>query len=166
MRALALLGTAALLAGCAAFDGGGLVPGKSTAADVQALMGPPAERFDAGGGDSVWFYPRQPLGRRNFAVTVTADGLVRSVEQRLTEANLRKLVVGVTTARQARELLGPPWRVTRNDRMQRNVWSYKMYNLVDIEHTLHVQFSDDGLVREVLMLRDWPDEDFFFPRFR
>ena len=156
----------AALSGCASFDGYSLVPGKSTAADVQAVMGRPYERFAAAGGDSVWFYPRQPLGRRNFAVTVSADGVVRSIEQRLTEENLRKLVAGTTTVQQTRELLGPPWLVTRNDRMQRNVWSYKMYNLVDIEHTLHVQFSDDGLVREVLMLRDWPDEDFFFPRFR
>jgi hypothetical protein len=92
--------------------------------------------------------------------------MLRSVEQRLTEANLRLLVPGQTTVRQARELLGPPWRVSRLDRQQRNVWTYKMYNLVDIEHTLHVQFSDDDLVREVLMLRDWPDEDLFFWRSR
>jgi hypothetical protein len=157
---------AAALAGCASFDGHSLVPGKSTAAEVEATMGPPHERYGAPGGDSVWMYSRQPLGRRNFAVTVAPDGVVRSVEQRLTEANLRSLVAGQSTMQQARELLGPPWLVTRNDRMQRIVWSYKMYNLVDIEHTLHVQFSDDGLVREVLMLRDWPDEDFFFPRFR
>ena len=156
----------AALAGCASFDGYSLVPGKSTAAEVEATMGPPHERYAAPGGDSVWMYSRQPIGRRNFAVTVGANGVVRSVEQRLTEANLRSLVAGKSTMQQARELLGPPWLVTRNDRMQRNVWSYKMYNLVDIEHTLHVQFSDDGLVREVMMLRDWPDEDFFFPRFR
>ena len=160
MRLLTLLACALAFAGCASFDGGSLVAGKSTTADVQALMGPPFERFEAAGGDSVWFYPRQPYGRRNFAVTVSADGVVRSVEQRLTEANLRYLIAGTTTVQQARELLGPPWLVTRNDRMQRNIWSYKMYNLVDIEHTLHVQFSDDGLVREVLLLRDFYGEPF------
>jgi hypothetical protein len=156
----------AALAGCASFDGYSLVPGKSTAAEVEATMGPPHERYGAPGGDSVWMYSRQPIGRRNFAVTVAANGVVRSVEQRLTEANLRSLVAGQTTMQQTRELLGPPWLFSRNDRMQRNVWTWKMYNLVDIEHTLHVQFSDDGLVREVLMLRDWPDENIFFRRFR
>jgi hypothetical protein len=148
------------IAGCASFDGYSLVPGQSTAADVQAVMGQPAERYAGAGGDSVWFYPRQPDGRRNFAVTLSANGVLRSVEQRLTEENLRKLVAGRTTMQQTRELLGPPWLVSRNDRLQRNIWTWKMYNTVDIEHTLHVQFSDDGLVREVLLLRDWRDEPF------
>jgi hypothetical protein len=160
VRKLCACLVALALAGCASFDGYSLVPGQSTAADVQAVMGLPAERHAGAGGDSVWMYSRQPDGRRNFAVTLAANGILRSVEQRLTEENLRKLVAGQTTMQQTRELLGPPWLVSRNDRLQRNIWTWKMYNTVDIEHTLHVQFSDDGLLREVLLLRDWFDEPF------
>ena len=36
---------AAILAGCASFDGRGLEPGKSSAAEVVALMGAPAEKL-------------------------------------------------------------------------------------------------------------------------
>src|SRR5262245_32898014 len=124
----------AVLAGCAAYGGAGLVPGASTAADVEAVMGPPFERFEAEGGASVWFYPRQPFGRENYAVTILRDGRVYSIEQRLTEENLRKLVAGSTTVGQTRELLGPPWQVSRNDRMQRNIWTWKMYNIAGYEH--------------------------------
>lgn len=163
MRLLALgIGAAALLAGCAAFDGRGLVPGKSTAAEVEALMGRPDETRVEPGGDRVLYFSRQPMGLQIFAARIAPDGILRGIEQRLTEENLRKLVVGVTTAAETRALLGPPWRVGRNPRLQREIWDYRMYNLVQIEHTLSVQFSGDGLVREVLLLRDHLDE----PRWR
>src|SRR5512143_1325556 len=112
-----LLG-AALLAGCASYDGRGLVPGKSSAAEVEQLMGPPAEKTVEPDGDTVWFYPRGPMGRHTYAVRVAPDGVVRSVEQRLTVENLQKLVAGETTAKDVRALFGPPSRAFRNDRLQ------------------------------------------------
>jgi hypothetical protein len=65
-----------------------------------------------------------------------------------------KLAQGTTTAKEARELLGPPWRVSRLERQQREVWEYAMYNASGFEYYLYVQFSGDGVVREVLLLRD------------
>lgn len=163
MRLLAqAVGAAALLAGCAAFDGRGLVPGKSTAAEVEALMGRPDETLVEPSGDRVLYFSRQPMGLQIFAARIAPDGVLRGIEQRLTEENLRKLVAGVTTAADARALLGPPWRINRHSRLQRETWDYRMYNLVQIEHTLSVQFSNDGLVREVLLLRDHLEE----PRWR
>lgn len=153
---------AALVAGCASFDGRGLVPGKSTATEVEALMGPPDETLREPNGDRVLYFSRQPMGLQIFAARIAPDGVLRGIEQRLTEENLRKLVVGVTTAPETRALLGPPWRTGHNARRQREIWDYRMYNLVQVEHTLSVQFSSDGLVREVLLLRDHLDE----PRWR
>ena len=43
MRAVLVSLGLALLAGCAGYSGRGLVPGQSTAADLQAVMGAPAE---------------------------------------------------------------------------------------------------------------------------
>ena len=149
---------AVLLPGCASFDGRGLVAGKSVAADVEALMGPAAEKIAAANGDSLWYYPRSEFGLQTFAVRISPDGVVREIDQRLTVQNLHKLVAGVTTSKEARELLGPPVRVSRNDRLGRDVWEYRMYNDVQIEHNLAVQFSADGLVREVVMLRELKNE--------
>jgi hypothetical protein len=143
-----------LLSGCASFNGYGLKPGSSTAAEVEALMGAPAERAAAADGGSVWYYPRQPTGLQTFAVSIGPDGVLRGIDQRLTEKNLKFLVPGVTTMKETRELLGPPWRSARNFLGDRDCWDYRMYNAVQIEYNLSVQFSDDGLVREVVFLED------------
>ena len=148
-----LLG-AALLSGCASFNGHGLIPGKSVPAEVEALMGPPAMRVVRDSGESLWYYPRQPTGLQTFVVRFSPAGVVQDIEQRLTEQNLQKLVPGATTTTEARELLGPPWRSSHNFLQHRDVWDYRMYNASQLEHNLHVQFSDDGLLREVVFIED------------
>ena len=149
-----VLGALSLLAGCASYSGSSLVPGRSTANDVQALMGAPAERLTVAGGDTLWYYPRGPVGMHTYAVRMAPDGVVRSIDQLLTEENLKKLVAGVTTTAQVREDFGPPARVNRLDRQQRDVWEYRMWNSTRQAYFLDVQFSNDGLVREVLFLKD------------
>jgi hypothetical protein len=57
---LAVSALVALASGCASFDGRGLVPGKSTQAKVEALMGVPAQRR------VIW-------------VQFSSDGIVREV---------------------------------------------------------------------------------------
>jgi outer membrane protein assembly factor BamE (lipoprotein component of BamABCDE complex) len=149
---------AALLSSCASITGHGLVPGQSTAQDVEALMGRPAERLKAADGDTIWFYPHQPYGRMMYAVRVAPDGRVRSVEQVLTEANVGKLVAGVTTRSQVRELFGPPYQTSNFPRQQREAWTYTLYNASQLDYYLHVQFSGDGIVREVILIQDYYKE--------
>lgn len=138
---------AALLVGCASYDGGSLVSGKSTAADVEALMGQPDERIAVAGGASDWFYTR-PSGGDSYAVRVGPDGIVQGVEQRLSEENIAKLRIGVSTRAEVRALLGPPYSTTYFERQKRDVWGYK-YRRVTERMILWVRFSDDGVVREV-----------------
>lgn len=168
----ALLAVLALQA-CAAYDGRGLVAGSSTAADIERVMGQPAEKLtippNAAGnerwaGDTVWFYPRNPYGRHTYAVQVAADGRVRSIEQRLTVANIEKIVRNVTRIQDARLLFGPPNRVMRFPRQNLESWEYRMFNQIDIPYNLYVQYSPDGIVREVLFLRD-PSQDMPEPGF-
>ena len=149
---------AILLAGCASYGGSSLVAGQSTAKDVEALMGAPADRVTVAGGDAIWFYPRQEFGRETYAVRLSPAGVVRSVEQVLTEENLRNIAAGVTGARQVRELLGPPWRISRLDRQQREVWEYRMFNGAGWEYFLYVQLSADAIVREMLLMKDYSKE--------
>ena len=144
----------AVLSACASVTGRGLAPGQSTAQDVQALMGKPAEQFKAVDGDTIWFYPNQPFGRTTYAVRVAPDGRVRSVEQVLTEENVRRIVSGVTTRAQVREMFGPPYESSRFERQQREVWTYTIFDVNQQDYFLHVQMSNDGIVRETLMLED------------
>ncbi len=159
MRILCVAACAAacLLAGCASYSGNSLVAGKSTAAEVEALMGKPAERVDKPGGGSVFYYPRGPAGRETYAVSIGADRRVQSVEQRLTDANIAKLVRGASTSTEVRELFGPPSLTERLPRLERDVWEYRM-DPISMPNLLLVQFSYDGIVREVFKMRDYSAE--------
>ena len=144
----------ALLCGCASYDGRGLQPGRSTAAEVEALMGPPAERRRTPDGGTVEVFTRSPLGRHTYMVAFGADGVMRSTEQVLTYANADKVIPNTTTREQVRELLGPPSDISRLPRQQREVWEYKWLHYEE-KRVLWVQFSDDGIVRESMNLHDF-----------
>ena len=109
--------------------------------------------------EETWFYPRNPAGRHTYAARIAPGGALIALEQRLTEENMRRIVADRSTAKEVRALFGPPSLVTRLDRQEREVWEYRMFNTVQIPYNLYVQFSGDGIAREVLFLRD-PSQDF------
>jgi len=154
MRWASALLASLLVAGCASFDGHTLVPGKSTLAEVEALMGTPAEVLATADGGRTLYYPRLPMGRQTYAVRVGKDGVLQSIEQRLTRENFGKLVAGTTTAKEVRELLGPTHLAVRYERRQRDVWEYT-YRHYEEYRVLWVYFSYDGVVQEMEDMRDW-----------
>ena len=114
-------------------------------------MGRPADKLERA-GESIWYYPRGPVGFHAYAVRLGPDGVLRSIEQRLTVGNVRLLLPGKTTRGDVRELLGPPFIESRMPRQQREVWEYQLLEY-EFKWKLWVQFSDDGIVREVLQMR-------------
>jgi hypothetical protein len=148
-----LLGVIMLAAGCASFDGRGLTPGQSTVSDVERVMGAPADKRQVA-GETWYYYPRQPFGRKTFVARVSADGRLVAVEQRLTDENIAKIIPNTTRAEQVRDLLGPPWESGRYANLDRNVWTWHMRHFGDpgIPVQLNVQMSPDGVVREVFIL--------------
>ena len=72
--------------------------------------------------------------------------------------DLGKLTVGVPGTNEVRALLGPPLRVTRFERQQREVWEYRRYVDPFDDRHVAVQFSHDGILREVLVLKDYNRE--------
>jgi hypothetical protein len=153
MRTLLVL-AAVILAGCASYGGRGLVAGQSSADEVEALMGPAAERRAGADGETVRYYPRQPNGRETYAARFGPDGRLRAIEQRLTESNLAWLTLGSSRAENVRDLFGPPYQVNRFTRQEREVWTYKMYGGGNQPKDLYVQLTSDGVVREVMMVDD------------
>lgn len=144
---------ATLLAGCASFSDSGLVPGKATGADVEAMFGRPAARVVKPDGGSVLYYPRGPMGGTSYAVLLGADGKLQAIEQRLTDENIAKIIVGTTTAQQVRELLGPSLIHSGSGWKRLDVWEYKL-PIEATRYVLWVQFSADGIVREVAKVSD------------
>jgi len=89
-----------------------------------------------------------------YAARIGSDGKLRAIEQRLTDENVAKLRLGVSRADDVRDLIGPPYRVDTFRRLEREVWTYKMYGGGTWPKDLYVQFSRDGIVREVMVMDD------------
>jgi len=140
--------------GCASYDGRGLAPAQSSAADVERLMGAPADKRQVA-GETWYFYPRQPYGRVMYVARVGGDGRLVALEQRLTDATVAKIVPNSTRAEEVRDLLGPPWTAVQFPRMERDTWTWWMRHYGDpgVPVELVVQMSPDGVVREVYMLQ-------------
>jgi len=153
MRTLPALCLALTLGACASWDGRGLMPGQSSAAEVESVMGSPAEKRQVA-GETWYFYPRQPYGRATFVARVAADGRLIAIEQRLTDENIAKIIPNTTRAEQVRDLFGPPWSAMQIARMDRNIWTWHMKRFGDpgIPVSLNVQMSADGVVREVYVI--------------
>jgi hypothetical protein len=152
MRSAAVLLAAALLAGCAGTpDGKGLVPGQSTELDVEAAMGQPVESRERPNGERWLYYTNQPFGRANYVARIAPDGTMLAFENRLTDKTVATIEKGKQTKEDVRDLLGPPYRVTLYPRMEREAWTYHMRTNGSSgqEMVLYVQFSPDGIVREV-----------------
>jgi len=115
-----------LLAGCASFDGRGLVPGQSTVAEVEAKMGPAADKRTTAAGETVYYYPRLPWGYATYAARISPEGKLIALEQRLTEENIGRLKPGATSAQEVLELLGPPYEPMKQALSGNEIWTYPM----------------------------------------
>ncbi|HEY6821412.1 MAG TPA: hypothetical protein VI321_05285 [Burkholderiales bacterium] len=144
---------AAVLAGCAGYDGRGLVPGQSTQSDVEALMGEPADVREMPDGETVLWYPRMPYGNGSYAARIAPDGRLVAVEQRINEQNIARIVPGRTTADEVLDIVGPPYRADPFPRMERDIWTYKIQTF-PFPKALFVQLSSDDIVREVYFMDD------------
>ena len=145
---------ALLLTACASFDGYNLTPGQSNVEEVEKVMGAPADKRAGPGGETWYYYPRQPYGRKTFVARIAPEGRLIALEQRLNDENVAKIIPNTTRAEQVRDLFGPPYQVQRFERMERDVWSWKMRRYGDpgIPVALAVQMSMDGVVREVYII--------------
>ena len=145
------------LAGCASFNGKDLVPGKSTAADAETMMGTADQRLTLASGDTALYFSRLPYGRAMYVVTFGPDGAMKSMEQRMARATFANVVAGTWTKKEVSELLGPPGKQGRFDRQKRDWWEYRYREAFDYR-VVWVQFSDDGVVREMMDMLD-PEEE-------
>jgi hypothetical protein len=144
-----------VLSGCASFDGRNLVPNQSTAADVEKVMGPAAEKRPGANGETVYYYPRLPWGYESYAARIGADGRLVRVEQRLTEDNIGRVKVGATRADEVRDLLGPPFEPMKQARTAKEIWTYPMrIPGYPRPKWFLVHIAPDGLVSDTYLIDD------------
>ena len=147
-----------VLAGCAGMPGRPeLVPGKSTAQDVAKQMGKPALELEAADGGKVEYFTTFPFGRVTYAVTLGADGVVRGVDQRLTQDNVQKIRKGMTR-QQVLEMLGPPRQETPGARTQETILEYPWMTGNGRKRITWVHVGASGAVTEVVEREDFAAE--------
>ena len=152
MKHIVILVLVTLAAGCASRN---LVPGQSTAAEVEAAMGRAAEKRPGAGGETVYYYPQLPWGYASYAARIGADGRLIAVEQRLTLDNINRVKTGATRLDQVRDLLGPPYEPMKQARTGMEIWTYPMR--VPGHPTpkwFLVHIAPDGVVSETYLIDD------------
>jgi hypothetical protein len=162
MKHIIAFALAALATGCASFEGKGLVPGQSTAADVEAVMGRAADKRVTAGGETIYYFPRLPWGYATYAARIAPDGRLIALEQRLTPENTGKLKPGVTRAEEIRDLLGPPFEPMKQALSGNEIWTYPMR--IPGHPTpkwFLVHLSPDGVLSETYLIDDphWTQPD-------
>jgi SmpA / OmlA family len=158
MKTWSLALSLSVLAGCAGTLGKpALEPGKSTAQDVAKQMGKPALELKSPDGGKVDYFTTFPFGRVTYAVTLGADGVVRSVDQRLTQDNVHKVRKGMTR-QQVLELLGPPREETPNPRTQETILEYPWMTGNGRNRISWVHVGANGTVTEVVEREDFEAE--------
>jgi hypothetical protein len=87
-----------------------LEEGVATEADVRAKFGEPEKIWDGEAGARIFEYNRQPMGHRNYMITIGTDGKMSALRQVLTPANFEKVQPGMMME-DVRKMLGRPAKV-------------------------------------------------------
>ena len=160
MKTILALCLALMAAACASFDGRGLVPGQSSAADVVRVMGAPAETRQVA-AETWYYYPRQPYGRQTYVARLTPEGRLVAIEPRLNDETYAKVLPNTTRGEQVHQLFGAPSESVHLARLNRNVWTWYVYRWGNtaMPAQLHVQMSPDGIVRELYIIDEFQRGD-------
>ncbi len=154
-RLLLLLLTLALSA-CAAYSGAGLKPGIATEAEVRAVMGAPAMRWDIAGGGGQLAYPRGPAGFQTYMVFIDAAGKLERTVNVLRQDFFAQVQPGMTQA-QVLQLIGPPqpqWEAYFKSRDEL-VWEWRFCDSWNQASRFDVLF--DGTTKIVRTAYSWQE---------
>jgi len=147
---------ALLLAACASYGGGGLVPGNAVLADVVGVMGEPAMRWQAPDGSVQLAYPRGPAGVHTFMVRLGPDGKLQRIENVLESTGFMQIRLGMNEA-QVLQVLGPPYPAWTSyfEARDERVWQWPYCD--DFQGTARFSVLFDGTARTVRTTMSVPE---------
>lgn len=137
------------LAGCAM--PGAIVPNATTADELLQKLGKPTDTRRSPQGGEFWEYAYGPEGTQTWLFGIDGGRVVRSSTQLLTEEQLHRVVPGVTTETQVRELLGKPRYITKF--REETAWEWRVA-LPPSYGIFVVRFGSDGRATGVNVLVD------------
>jgi hypothetical protein len=125
---------------------GFLEPGRTTAEQLRARLGAPAETWHNEDGSSTWEYPQGPEGSTCHMLTLDRGGVLLRSEQVLTEANFARIEKGWSHDR-VRRLLGRPRSTAFFPLKREEVWDWRIASpFPDRRVLFNVHFDEFGAV--------------------
>ncbi|QID19298.1 outer membrane protein assembly factor BamE [Nitrogeniibacter mangrovi] len=144
---LGLLGLVGL-GGCERYLMEDIRPGVTTRAELKSHLGDPGIEWRNADGTVVWEYSMQPSGITCYHVTLDRAGVVKRVEQVLTEARMAQISAGMTED-QVRRLIGKPAKRTSFPNKGETVWDWLIDDRMPSESIyFNVHFDGNGRVTQ------------------
>lgn len=124
-----------------------LEEGLSTEIDVRKAFGEPETIWPEADGARTFEYPRQPMGHRNYMITIGPDGVMTALRQVLTPHVFEQILPGMTQE-QVRRILGRPAKRMTYQLKQETDWDWNWIDPPNREMEFTVTFGADGTVKK------------------
>ncbi|WP_286998895.1 MULTISPECIES: outer membrane protein assembly factor BamE domain-containing protein [Comamonas] len=124
-----------------------LEEGLSTEIDVRKAFGEPETIWPEPDGSRTFEYPRQPMGHRNYMITIGSDGVMTALRQVLTPHVFEQIQPGMTQE-QVRRMLGKPAQRMTYQLKQETDWDWNWIDPPSQEMEFTVTFGANGTVKK------------------
>ncbi|MFZ7319550.1 outer membrane protein assembly factor BamE domain-containing protein [Comamonas jiangduensis] len=124
-----------------------LEEGLSTEIDVRKAFGEPETIWPEPDGSRTFEYPRQPMGHRNYMITIGSDGVMTALRQVLTPHVFEQIQPGMTQE-QVRRMLGKPAQRKTYQLKQETDWDWNWIDPPNQEMEFTVTFGANGTVKK------------------
>lgn len=124
-----------------------LEEGLSTEIDVRKAFGEPETIWPEPNGSRTFEYPRQPMGHRNYMITIGSDGVMTALRQVLTPHVFEQIQPGMTQE-QVRRMLGKPAQRMTYQLKQETDWDWNWIDPPNQEMEFTVTFGANGTVKK------------------
>lgn len=135
------------LLGCDQQKIAGLEEGLSTEIDVRKAFGEPETIWPETHGARTFEYPRQPMGSRNYMITIGRDGVMTALRQVVTPHVFAQIQPGMTQE-QVRRMLGKPSQRMSYPLKQETDWDWNWIDPPNREMEFTVTFGANGTVKQ------------------
>lgn len=147
MRIAALLGAAAVVAGCAHPWNSMNMPPGTPRDEVVARAGPPAAVWQLPNGGQRLQYTLMPTGHYAFMVDFDSAGRLVQTRQVMTPSEFHRIQVDQWTREDVAREFGPPARIDGVASFNGPVWTYRWYEPGQGPMFYFVYFDPQGIVR-------------------
>ena len=124
-----------------------LEEGLSTEVDVRKAFGEPETIWPEPNGARTFEYPRQPMGHRNYMITIGPDGVMTALRQMITPHVFEQIQPGMTQEL-LRRMLGKPAKRMTYSLKQETDWDWNWIDPPNREMEFTVTFGANGTVKK------------------